>query len=111
MCARVEAVTPGPVPGTEALQPRLVWRPGELVHSEADIVLGPEQGQPLIRPGVTGPGLGEAEVRTQAGEVKQPRVEAGPPPEHSQAERQQEQAEERLNHYRVFEHDQSQRLN
>lgn len=98
MCAGVEAVTPGPVPRTEALQPRLVRRPGQLVHGEADIVPGPDQGQPLISPGVTGPGLGEAEVRTEAGEVKQSGVQARPPLEHAQAERQQEEAEQRLLH-------------
>ena len=50
MGAGVEAVTPGPVPGAETLQPRLPWRPGQLVHGEADIVPGPQQGQPLIGP-------------------------------------------------------------
>ena len=42
------------VPGAEALQPRLPWRPGQLVHGEADIVPGPQQGQPLTGPCVQG---------------------------------------------------------
>ena len=42
------------------------------------------------------PGLSEAEMRTEAGDVKEPGVEAGPPSEHGQGERQQEEAEQRL---------------
>ena len=39
-------------------------------------------------------------MRTEAGDVKEPRVEAGPPSEHSQAQRKQEEADQRL-HRRV----------